>query len=229
MSEGFEEKQAANVEQAMEADTTDPMTGTAEDQSDMTRIGKKQELLVSLLAPSRQTDARLNDSAQFPIPVRAGLYHRHHCLVGDGAIVSLWRRAWWLAYRSGTVNVPSSTISYGLVNGGLAGLVWMFIVAAVGMGTVVLSLAEMASMFLPISVINVSKCTDRPRAPTSGGQYHWVSEFAPPGVQKFLSFLTGLFPIDEVTLSIQCTKVPSRMARYSSLADRYRQWVVSDS
>ncbi|KAL8663236.1 MAG: hypothetical protein Q9168_008126 [Polycauliona sp. 1 TL-2023] len=29
------------------------------------------------------------------------------------------------------------------------------------------------------------------RAPTSGGQYHWVSEFAPPRVQKFLSFLTG--------------------------------------
>ncbi|KAL8849424.1 MAG: hypothetical protein Q9221_005596 [Calogaya cf. arnoldii] len=66
------------------------------------------------------------------------------------------------------------TVSYGLIIGGLAGLVWMFVVAAVGMGTVVLSLAEMASM-----------------APTSGGQYRWVSEFAPPRVQKFLSFLTG--------------------------------------
>lgn len=54
MSEGFEEKQAKNVTQAMEADTPDPMTGTAEDQSDMTRIGKKQELLVSLLAPSNR-------------------------------------------------------------------------------------------------------------------------------------------------------------------------------
>ncbi|KAL8901257.1 MAG: hypothetical protein Q9207_005289 [Kuettlingeria erythrocarpa] len=66
------------------------------------------------------------------------------------------------------------TVSYGLINGGLASLVWMFLVASVGMGTVVLSLAEMASM-----------------APTSGGQYHWASEFAPPSVQKFLSFLTG--------------------------------------
>ena len=46
MSEGFDEKQAEKVAQAMEADPTDPMTGTAEDQSDMTRIGKKQELLV---------------------------------------------------------------------------------------------------------------------------------------------------------------------------------------
>jgi choline transport protein len=26
-------------------------------------------------------------------------------------------------------------------------------------------------------------------APTSGGQYHWVSEFAPPGGQKLLSYI----------------------------------------
>jgi choline transport protein len=26
---------------------------------------------------------------------------------------------------------------------------------------------------------------------TSGGQYHWVSEFAPPSCQKFLSYITG--------------------------------------
>lgn len=29
------------------------------------------------------------------------------------------------------------------------------------------------------------------RAPTSGGQYHWVSEFAPASAQKFLSYLVG--------------------------------------
>lgn len=40
--------------------------------------------------------------------------------------------------------------------------------------TVAASLAEMASM-----------------APTSGGQYHWVSEFAPPKYQKFTSYITG--------------------------------------
>ena len=32
------------------------------------------------------------------------------------------------------------------------------------------------------------------RAPTAGGQYHWVSEFAPPRHQKFLSYLTGIKP-----------------------------------
>lgn len=36
------------------------------------------------------------------------------------------------------------------------------------------SMAEMASM-----------------APTSGGQYHWVSEFSPRKYQKFMSFVTG--------------------------------------
>lgn len=36
------------------------------------------------------------------------------------------------------------------------------------------SLAEMASM-----------------APTCGGQYHWVTEFAPSEYQKFMSYMTG--------------------------------------
>jgi choline transport protein len=29
------------------------------------------------------------------------------------------------------------------------------------------------------------------RAPTAGGQYHWVSEFAPPSCQRFLSYIVG--------------------------------------
>lgn len=40
---------------------------------------------------------------------------------------------------------------------------------------VVASMAEMASI-----------------CPTSGGQYHWVSEFAPPSAQRFLSYITGI-------------------------------------
>ncbi|KAK5709338.1 hypothetical protein LTR17_019851 [Elasticomyces elasticus] len=28
-------------------------------------------------------------------------------------------------------------------------------------------------------------------APTSGGQYHWVSEFAPKNLQKYLSYISG--------------------------------------
>ncbi|RDW56626.1 hypothetical protein BP5796_13091 [Coleophoma crateriformis] len=62
----------------------------------------------------------------------------------------------------------------GLTDGGLAGLFWSYIWTFVGFGFVILSLAEMASM-----------------APISGGQYHWVSEFAPPRYQKVLSYVTG--------------------------------------
>jgi amino acid transporter len=29
------------------------------------------------------------------------------------------------------------------------------------------------------------------RAPTSGGQYHWVSEWSPPSCQRFLSYIVG--------------------------------------
>ncbi|QIX02550.1 hypothetical protein AMS68_008067 [Peltaster fructicola] len=66
------------------------------------------------------------------------------------------------------------TASYILPNGGLAGMVWMYLISLFGFGTAILSMAEMASM-----------------APTSGGQYHWVSEFSPRGCQKFLSYITG--------------------------------------
>ncbi|PSK38471.1 Choline transport protein [Elsinoe australis] len=64
--------------------------------------------------------------------------------------------------------------SYVLPNGGPAALVWMFFVAAIGFGFVIISMAEMASM-----------------APTAGGQYHWISEFAPPSYQKVLSYTVG--------------------------------------
>ncbi|PYI13087.1 amino acid transporter [Aspergillus japonicus CBS 114.51] len=62
----------------------------------------------------------------------------------------------------------------GLQDGGLAGMLWSYVWSTVGFGFIIVSLAEMASM-----------------APTSGGQYHWVSEFAPARYQKFLSYVTG--------------------------------------
>ncbi|KAF2762991.1 amino acid transporter [Pseudovirgaria hyperparasitica] len=74
----------------------------------------------------------------------------------------------------GTWEVLLAASYQGLQNGGLAGLIWSYIWTFVGMLFVNVSLAEMASM-----------------APTSGGQYHWVSEFAPPRFQRFLSYQTG--------------------------------------
>ncbi|KAF2471723.1 amino acid transporter, partial [Lindgomyces ingoldianus] len=66
------------------------------------------------------------------------------------------------------------SLSAGLINGGLAGLFWMFIGTVTCYSTIVASLAEMESM-----------------APTSGGQYHWTSEFAPVQYQKWLSYASG--------------------------------------
>lgn len=65
-------------------------------------------------------------------------------------------------------------LGFALIDGGTPLLFWGFIVCAIGQTLVYASLAEMASM-----------------SPTAGGQYHWVSEFAPPRLQKVLSYYAG--------------------------------------
>jgi amino acid transporter len=62
----------------------------------------------------------------------------------------------------------------GLNNGGPAGLIYGFLVVWLGNVAVFSTLSELASM-----------------APTSGGQYHWVSMLAPRSSAKFLSYITG--------------------------------------
>jgi len=64
--------------------------------------------------------------------------------------------------------------TYILINGGTGILFWGTIVCCIGMMLIYASLSEMASM-----------------CPTAGGQYHWVSEFAPPKIQKLLSYSVG--------------------------------------
>lgn len=66
------------------------------------------------------------------------------------------------------------SLAAGFTNGGFGGLFACFIITVTCFFTVVVSLAEMASM-----------------APTSGGQYHWVSEFSPARWQKVLSYSSG--------------------------------------
>ena len=68
----------------------------------------------------------------------------------------------------------------------------MFLTVCFGMFFVMLSMAEMASMSVSQTpkVLAVGSLTEN-RAPTSGGQYHWVSEIAPRKHQKFLSYLVG--------------------------------------
>ncbi|KAI0126747.1 amino acid/polyamine transporter I [Xylariales sp. AK1849] len=67
-----------------------------------------------------------------------------------------------------------SVAAIGLKDGGSAGLIWVYLVCWIGFIFVNLSMAEQASM-----------------APTTGGQYHWVSEFAPRKHQRFLSYIMG--------------------------------------
>ncbi|KAL1844145.1 hypothetical protein VTK73DRAFT_2654 [Phialemonium thermophilum] len=73
-----------------------------------------------------------------------------------------------------TWEIALMTSSFALLNGGTAGLIWGYLFVWFGYMLVFASIAEMASM-----------------APTSGGQYHWVSEFASPGVQRFVSYIVG--------------------------------------
>ncbi|KNG84805.1 amino acid transporter [Aspergillus nomiae NRRL 13137] len=114
----------------------DVRTGfTMNDQRDMHRMGKKQEL---------RRNFRLISTIGFTT-----------CIMGT------WE------------NVLTST-SQGLRTGGRPCLFWSLVWAYCGQLFIVLSLAEMSSM-----------------APTAGGQYHWVSEFAPRKYQRFLSYASG--------------------------------------
>ncbi|GIZ48779.1 hypothetical protein CKM354_001182600 [Cercospora kikuchii] len=74
----------------------------------------------------------------------------------------------------GTWVAMTTNSTFSLINGGLAGTIWVYFGCWMFTITLVCSLAEMASM-----------------SPTSGGQYHWVSEFAAPSQQKFLSYCVG--------------------------------------
>ncbi|KAI0112208.1 amino acid transporter [Nemania sp. FL0031] len=61
-----------------------------------------------------------------------------------------------------------------LLTGGPAAVIWGFLVNWIGVGSVYLVIAELASA-----------------APTSGGQYHWVALMAPRSCSNFFAYLSG--------------------------------------
>ncbi|KAH8891778.1 amino acid permease [Thozetella sp. PMI_491] len=73
-----------------------------------------------------------------------------------------------------TWEIALMTSGYSLMNGGTAGMIWGYLIVWIGYMMVFATIAEIASL-----------------APTSGGQYHWVSEFAPEGSQRFVSYIVG--------------------------------------
>ncbi|KAK5988393.1 Choline transport-like protein [Cladobotryum mycophilum] len=66
------------------------------------------------------------------------------------------------------------TFGFGLKNGGPAGIIYGYLIVWLGVLSVFSTLSELVSI-----------------APTSGGQYHWVSMLAPRSCSKFLSYMTG--------------------------------------
>lgn len=146
--------------------------GTASDAKDMQRMGKKQELRVNL-GHAKVSKLNLLTSCQRNF--------RLISIVGFVVILqSTWESAllYVLANHHATfrqlTHFRARSAYFGLLNGGTAGVIWMTIITWLFLMAMIASLAEMASM-----------------APTAGGQYHWVSEFAPPSFQKPLSYIVG--------------------------------------
>lgn len=77
-----------------------------------------------------------------------------------------------------TWEIELASSLFGLLNGGTAGMIWGYLFCWIGYCLVFASIAEMSSI-----------------SPTSGGQYHWVSEFAPKNCQRFLSWLVGYISV----------------------------------
>lgn len=96
---------------------------------------------------------------------KAQEFKRNFSYISTLGFISVYMATWEIAII---------VLSAGLYSGGFAGLLWAFFITCIAYAPVVASLAEMESM-----------------APTSGGQYHWVSEFAPPSCQKALSYASG--------------------------------------
>lgn len=88
--------------------------------------------------------------------------------------VNEWCKSWQIALTRQQEVILAAAILPALTNGGTAGLFWGWIIVVTGFMLVYSSLSELASM-----------------APNSGGQYSWVSEFAPDPCERFLSYLTG--------------------------------------
>ncbi|KAL1581643.1 hypothetical protein WHR41_09484, partial [Cladosporium halotolerans] len=101
------------------------------------------------------------------------------------------------------------SMTFSLRNGGTAGTIWMFVVAEIFMFFVVMSMSEMAGI-----------------APTAGGQYHWVSEFAPRRYQKFMSYMTGWYAL----LGWQSSLVGTALAAaqlFQAVIVLYNPWFAS--
>ncbi|KAJ4387399.1 polyamine transporter tpo5 [Gnomoniopsis smithogilvyi] len=105
------------------------------------------------------------DAADMARLGKAQQFHRNFSYWSTFGFVSIYMATWEFTIVSMTPAIPAV---------GFGGFFWTFMGCMVCYGAVVASLAEMSSM-----------------SPTAGGQYHWVSEFAPPRFQKEMSYAAG--------------------------------------
>jgi hypothetical protein len=81
-------------------------------------------------------------TAQLPAHFRPGFHRGVDVHLGSHLIV----RSYSCSHDGANTNKIDSTASYILPNGGLAGMVWMYLVTLFGFSFAILSMAEMASM-----------------------------------------------------------------------------------
>src|ERR1700733_11756184 len=125
---------------------------TKADQMDMHRMGKQQELMVSALRdilqyqdPAARAFANWHASEKFPSSLRDEFYGPGPSYVGIYLDVKAPDNRLHLKVRV-VVDGFVSANTQGLTDGGIAGLFWSFVWTFLGLGIVMLSLAEMASM-----------------------------------------------------------------------------------
>lgn len=118
-------------------------------------------------------------TASFEAPVRAGGLQ-------DRSLersFSVWSLGGLCLCLMATWEALSSTVAQALVSGGAPCLFWNYIISFVGTMFVVLSLAEIASMY-----------------PSAGGQYHWVAVMAPSRTTLPASWFTAWISVGGQTM-----------------------------
>lgn len=124
-----------------------PKPGTQADAQDMRRMGKLQELNVSNNWMHGKIYHRTADHCQASLHLHDTRWICGDCGFGMAVCSCVGHELAVLIHRIHPIaNHSNSTGALALTNGGAAGAVWVFLAVAVGMFSVVVSMAEMASM-----------------------------------------------------------------------------------
>jgi choline transport protein len=132
--------------------------GTAQDKEDMWRVGRDQELNVrkasldpyGLTLSSHAINHNNTSAEKFPVPVRSWLHSSAYVHLGSCSLV---RQSYSLG-RSRQLSLAVLTrhiisgASYGLINGGKGGMIYTYLGALAAFSFVILSMSEMASMYV---------------------------------------------------------------------------------